>query len=762
MRLKKLFCNCKKWLAVKSNLQKLKGHKKISLSLFASYLIIMAAPTIAIIIIYFMARSALLDVQKEKAHRLLSESVITFDQNIEEIKNVGSFVAGNNDLRDFQKECCDMTQSQKFYALYLFARSYPNYPMMNQAIGNVYILIDDADYIVQVPAVVPDTKAGLSSLTSFQHDLFKKLMDKPEKYSYGKYIYYKAGEDVKNQSEIAFVQSLPEITEQSKKGIVVITLDKKNLDSLLEHALLDTKGGYAFIVDEHDKIIGSIGNTDPKVTYWDTYKQTYNLEQKYYIDTCSSAYSGWKLITATPKEALLSKIDNIKYIIIVLCIISVGIGVLICFIYWYRRKSMVQRYLVCVEGMDTGKEAGSFWGSLNHFLDSVESLQTKVTRQQRIVQKEILRKLLYGNYDSKTELEADMGEEGKLLYRAGHFYIVRIELKDTLSENPYDSKMKLAESIQFHFVKYLNRVHWIYEINHLSYAIIIAYEGDLEARELKEEFEKCNYQFYKEKAIPIFTGISSSKDDILRLSDAFEEASGIVEYAGFMGIHAPILKGDIPQQKENAVLSIDLEIQLEQTIKHGTEEELEKILENIGEYYINCFREFSMMQHMIGILQCTVMRSLEKGKKNNQFEQIIKDVQKAERPEEIFAQIRKAKQYNLDNKKAQDDEQELLMKKRLEKLIDKNYSNPCYNLAKLSDEVGISERKLYKEFKIYFDVTFSEYLEKIRIHNACDFLKKGMTVKNVAEAAGYSSDYSFRRAFRRVTGLSPSQFKEMN
>lgn len=760
--MRKLFGSCKNMPALKSNLKNKKGHKKISLSLLASYLIIMAAPTIAIIIIYFMARSALLDVQKEKAHRLLSESVITFDQNMEEIKNVGSFVAGNNDLRNFQKDSYKMTKEQKFYALYLFTSSYPNYLMMNQAIGNVYILIKDAGYIVQVPAVVPDTKAGLGSLTSFRGKSFQKPIDKfSEEYIYGTYIPFKEQKGNWNQSEIALVQSLPKLTEQSKEGAVVITLDKKNLDSVMKHALIDSRG-MAFIIDGHDEIISSAGAKSGSTgTKWSEYGRIHRVRQNYYVDKLSSDYKGWKVITVTPKGALLSKIDNIKYIIIVLCLISVGIGVVICFMFWYRRKSMVQRYLVCAEGMETDNwQTGSFWGSLNHFLDSVENLQTTVTRQQRIVQKEILRKLLYGSYDSREELETDIGAE-EVLCHAACFYVVRIELKDTFKENLYDSKIRLSEDIQFHFAKYMNHVHWIYGMSHLSYAIIIAHEGRLKAEAVKKEFEKWNYLLYKEKAIPIFTGISSSKKDIMQLSCAFEEASGIVEYAGFMGIHAPLLKADIPERKEMAVFSIDMEMQLEQTIRNGTQEGLEKILEDVGEYYLNCFQEFSAMQHMLEILRCTVMRSLEKGKKGGPFDQILKDVQKAERPEEIFEQIRRAKQYFLGSQKAIDDEQELLMKKRLEELIDKNYVNSAFNLANLSDEVGVSERKLYKEFKEYFGVSFSEYLERIRIHNAGDFLKKGMAVKEVAQAVGYGSDYSFRRAFRRVTGLAPSQFKKM-
>lgn len=753
--------NCKKWLMLKNKLQKNKGHQRTSLSLFASYLIILAAPTVAIIIVYFMARSALLDVQKERAHRLLSESVITLSQKMDEIKNVSTFVAGNNKLSDFQKDSYKMTKEQKFYELYLLTRSYPDYPMVNQAIGNIYILVKDIGYIVQLPAIVPDTKAGRDSLTAFQEDSWDKLIDGfGEKYIYGEYFCFTNHKKFGNDSEIALVRSLPKATEQSKEGVIVITLDKKSLDELLEHALLDTRG-VALILDENDEIIRSVGGkSDGKGEKWSEYENTNKLRQKYYVDSLLLDYNGWKFITATPKGALLSKIDTIKYIMIVLCLISVGIGVLICFMYWYRRRSMVQRYLVCVEGMEGNRETESFWGSLNHFLDNVENLQTTVTRQQRIVQKEILRKLLYGNYDSIEELETDICREEKVLYEAGHYYVVRLEMRDTSGENLYGSKIALAEDVRFHFAKYMNFVHWIYGMSHLSYAIIISHQGDLTAEDVKEEFAKWNYLLYKDNGISIFTGISCSISYIMHMPSAFEEASGIVEYAGFMGIHVPLLKGDIPERNTDVVFSIDMEMQLEQAIKNGTEEGLEKLLKDIGEYYLNCFQEYSIMQHMLEILRCTVIRSLEKGKKGDQSDQIRKDVHKAQRPEEIFEIIRRAKQYYQGSKKEIKNEEQLLMKSCLEEIIDREYRNPGFNLAILSAETGVPERKLYKDFKEYFGISFSEYVERIRIHNACDCLRKGMAVKEVAESAGYGSEYSFRRAFKRVTGLAPSQFKK--
>ena len=59
----------------------------------------------------------------------------------------------------------------------------------------------------------------------------------------------------------------------------------------------------------------------------------------------------------------------------------------------------------------------------------------------------------------------------------------------------------------------------------------------------------------------------------------------------------------------------------------------------------------------------------------------------------------------------------------------------------------IPDKKLYRDFKKMFGVSFSSYLEIRRIRCAQEYLKEGRAVQDVAAAVGYSSDYSFRRAF---------------
>lgn len=94
--------------------------------------------------------------------------------------------------------------------------------------------------------------------------------------------------------------------------------------------------------------------------------------------------------------------------------------------------------------------------------------------------------------------------------------------------------------------------------------------------------------------------------------------------------------------------------------------------------------------------------------------------------------------------------------------MEERCGDPSFSIADLAAEHGVSESKMYKAFKVYFGRSFSEILENVRIEKACRLLGEGMAVKEVTQRTGYSSDVSFRRAFKRVMGVTPTEFSGKN
>ena len=79
-------------------------------------------------------------------------------------------------------------------------------------------------------------------------------------------------------------------------------------------------------------------------------------------------------------------------------------------------------------------------------------------------------------------------------------------------------------------------------------------------------------------------------------------------------------------------------------------------------------------------------------------------------------------------------------------------------LQLVADHFNLSSAYVSSLVKDETGQTFSVYCERLRIANACELLREGRQIQDVAEAVGYNSDHTFRRVFKKVVGILPSQY----
>ena len=97
----------------------------------------------------------------------------------------------------------------------------------------------------------------------------------------------------------------------------------------------------------------------------------------------------------------------------------------------------------------------------------------------------------------------------------------------------------------------------------------------------------------------------------------------------------------------------------------------------------------------------------------------------------------------------------------IEKYIHENYADPSMGLNKISDEFQISESYFSHMFKEKTGVNFSTYLETIRLNEATRLIHETDTSLNeLYILVGYNNANSFRRAFKKVYGITPSAMRD--
>jgi len=89
-------------------------------------------------------------------------------------------------------------------------------------------------------------------------------------------------------------------------------------------------------------------------------------------------------------------------------------------------------------------------------------------------------------------------------------------------------------------------------------------------------------------------------------------------------------------------------------------------------------------------------------------------------------------------------------------------AHDALRLSEVADAVGVHASRLSREFRRFFGVVPGEYLRRLRINVAARQLTESDTsIAAIAAAAGFSDQAHFSRAFRRVTGQSPRDYRRV-
>jgi AraC-like DNA-binding protein len=82
------------------------------------------------------------------------------------------------------------------------------------------------------------------------------------------------------------------------------------------------------------------------------------------------------------------------------------------------------------------------------------------------------------------------------------------------------------------------------------------------------------------------------------------------------------------------------------------------------------------------------------------------------------------------------------------------------NLDRLAKHVGMSPSTFRRHFKNYFGSTPGEYCAQQRLSVAKRYLTEtALPLKTIAAQLDYSTEFYFMQVFKRLTGLTPTQWR---
>ncbi len=748
--------------------KKTKTDKRISffLKYFLSYLFIFLIPLLLAFFTYLTASRIIFRQCDEHIKNDLKQACSMSDIRLKELKSIPLMLKTNEDLIRFhQKWALDGSQGSIDTA-YKVSRSIPQYEVINSTLENITIFFGKPACCFLLGAKNAVRYADQKALTNWDemgmsYSDFHQFLQKQHFYE----AFLSIPSSTPQVQNVYYLLNLNTFYQKDYSSVILIKLSNQFFRNMLKEITVDGHGT-SFILTEDDQLISYYQGTDSFQLSQESLSGIIEAGQQAdgksflfagnQVNSIRSEMNGWTYYSMIPQSIILEDLTAMRHTILIATLAVVIVGLFTCYLLTRRQAQPLKKI---ADELTSIYEYGYF-DSTDHFLfleNAVSSLIDRSSSFQESYDNEMLRSLFL------AENTADASFSGRLLqssirlqnslYVSGYLHIHNLKDSQTLPPQTMAARLKEAYHGDIYPlpIDESNMVFLAVHKRELADSTFLIYLKEvlesLSASLLQET--SCHIDFFLSEPMRGCENVHASYEQCKKLAQNVYKKSDVHVYT----------TEDLPAYQQIYRYSIDQEIRLIQLIKHGSEEKLHDFLQELyTENFDRLLLSEGMKQDLMNAVQKSIQRNLASFQSDRGIGRILAKINQEASFEALLPlllQLREAVQASLNLAGKSDSEK---IRYSILEYLQLNYGNSSLNLQYMCGELGISESTAAKFFQ-GLGSSFSSYLEKVRIEAACHMLsQKKMTVKAVSEKAGYCSDVSFRRAFKRVLGISPSEF----
>lgn len=652
------------------------------------------------------------------------------------------------------------------------------YKIKSDVMDSFYIYFRNNDTIV-----TPDTV--------YRTPLFYDVFLKNNRFSYEDWIEllstYSKGHYVPNfdadvlhketAPKIAYISTLPLQYEKTSKGAVMILIDEYQIQQLLEKLNIGEDGWY-YIMDENGTLITSSSSNLEEIQFVHGSLADSKGHQQIKVDQremvvayATSSYNGWQYVAVTPSNIVMQKAIKIKNSIKIFIAISLLIGGFIAISmaerYTKPLKNMVSMLKDFVDGEWPEKNTYEYIEStIEQLAKKNETFQQTMEAQLPLLYVSFFDRLFRGDFNSNQETMTyanyiHMDLEGKQyvvlilrMYEHQHF------VDETIVKELGMSKVVIKDVIG----SYIAQDGYIHDVDENEIAILKVTQKENEG-EFKQEIQDLVVAIYndllKQYNMQVFFAIGNIYKDVQHISRSYQEAMEVLDNKVIKKQSKGIWYQDIPKQQAVYYYPIDVRQRLLNLGKTGDTEELIEFLNTIlDENFVRRNLSLAMYEQFIYELRGTLIQLRLHVNEEDEIKHILDRIAAPRSLDEIRSVL--VEEFEAVSQKVNDQKRShnIELKEKIIAYIHESYQEPNLSRYDVASQFGLAEGYLSHFFKEQAGENFSNYLEGVRIKEASRLLEEtDLTIQEIADQVGYNSVQSFRRAFKRVTGLTPSNLR---
>lgn len=93
-----------------------------------------------------------------------------------------------------------------------------------------------------------------------------------------------------------------------------------------------------------------------------------------------------------------------------------------------------------------------------------------------------------------------------------------------------------------------------------------------------------------------------------------------------------------------------------------------------------------------------------------------------------------------------------------ERLVRQSYMYTNLTPEAVAEKLGVGRAELDRLFAADFGLSVAGYIKKVRLEKSVEMIKAGFTANECAQACGFGSERTLRRAFSAALGMTPKEY----
>lgn len=676
------------------------------------------------------------------------------------------------------------------YNFHLLMGQLKDFRATNNFVGNIYIYFRKYNLVVSA-----DSKYTKDTFYDYVYQdvaLSKKQMLENIENVKGKELLsgdirsYEGNASVKRL--ITYMQPIP-MTTNDPAATLLITMDVNSINQLISN-VIGKYSGNVYILNEKDNIITSVCNSDIKVDVSELKKfsgtkntSIQNIKsngKNLLFSSVKSVDYKWTYIAVIPSEAVYSKVNQIRFLFVLVLFLCIIVGMLFTYLFSYDNYNPIKKIKAMLPIINHTEESKKddleeINLGLKALIEKDKLSEEKIKKYIPVMQTNFIMMLLLGNIAMEDEIN-ELIKVSNIEFSDGPYVVMLFHIEDYeqfFSKNNMFTQGVLRFSIMNVIQDVANENFQIYsaEMSQNSVVSIIDFKNN--SKDILEEIKnigESTIKFFKEHfKLSITVGVGGYCNSLMDICKSYMEAQSSVEYKIVKGKASVILFDEvISYNYEKNYYTCIHQNKIIDCLKIGNFDGINNVLQEIIENTVKKPMGIGLARCVYYELINTAVKSLEEVEPEDYSsilvnENVLPSLLKCETLQEVFERTIDFYKSICNQIKENKLKKSSSSKNDIIKYVRDNYNDQNLSLTVVADKFSLSTSYVSRLFTSETQYSFIEYLHFIRISYAKEVLiSSNESISNIAIKCGYTDSHSFIRTFKKYEGVTPGKYRQLH